>query len=110
GSATDRRATSSAPRPRTCSGEPASRSAEAVSLPAFIEARRSIRAFRPQPVDRALLDRMVEAAWSAPAAHHSRPWRWVVVDTPQGKRALADGMGERWRQDLEGDGVAPVRV
>jgi F420 biosynthesis protein FbiB-like protein len=81
-----------------------------VSLPAFIEARRSIRAFRPQPVDRALLDRMVEAACSAPAPHHSRPWRWVVVDTPQGKRALADGMGERWRQDLEGDGVAPVRV
>jgi len=79
-------------------------------VPAFIEARRSIRAFRPDPVPRAELDRLVAAACLAPAPHHSRPWRWVVVDTPERKTALARGMGDRWRRDLRGDGVAPARV
>lgn len=79
-------------------------------VPAFVEARRSIRAFRPDPVPRADLDAIVEAACLAPAPHHSRPWRFVVVDTDAAKRALARGMGERWRRDLLADGVATERV
>jgi coenzyme F420-0:L-glutamate ligase/coenzyme F420-1:gamma-L-glutamate ligase len=79
-------------------------------VPAFIEARRSIRAFLPDPVPRATLDALVEAACLAPAPHHSRPWRFVVVDTAEAKRSLALGMGEKWRADLEGNGVAKTRV
>jgi F420 biosynthesis protein FbiB-like protein len=79
-------------------------------VPAFIEARRSIRAFLPDPVPRAAIDGFVEAACSAPAPHHSRPWRWVVVDGDVAKAQLAIGMGARWRADLEADGVAPERV
>jgi coenzyme F420-0:L-glutamate ligase / coenzyme F420-1:gamma-L-glutamate ligase len=79
-------------------------------VPAFIEARRSIRAFRSDPVPREELDRVVEAACLAPAPHHSRPWRWVIVDTPDAKGALARGMGARWRADLEGDGVPTARI
>jgi F420 biosynthesis protein FbiB-like protein len=81
-----------------------------VSIPALIEQRRSIRAFRPDPIDRAVLDALVEAACLAPAPHHSRPWRFVVIDTDAGKSALANGMGARWRADLTADGVAPARV
>jgi F420 biosynthesis protein FbiB-like protein len=80
------------------------------TVPAFVEARRSIRAFRAAPVARADLDALVTAACLAPAPHHSRPWRFVIVDTDDGKRALADGMGARWRTDLAGDGVEPARV
>ena len=79
-------------------------------VPAFLEARRSIRAFLPDPVPRDVLDAFVEAACVAPAPHHSRPWRWVVVDTDDAKQQLATGMGERWRADLTGDGVPPARV
>ena len=79
-------------------------------VPAFVEARRSIRAFRPEPVARADLDALVEAACIAPAPHHSRPWRFVVVDTDAAKQGLAHGMGERWRRDLLADGVAAERV
>jgi coenzyme F420-0:L-glutamate ligase/coenzyme F420-1:gamma-L-glutamate ligase len=81
-----------------------------VGVPAFIDARRSIRAFTDESVPREVLDGAIEAACTAPAPHHSRPWRWVVVDTPAGKTALATGMGERWRADLAGDGVSPPRV
>ena len=46
----------------------------------------------------------------APAPHHSRPWRWVVVETPEGTGASRTGMGDRWRRDLAGDGVAGTRI
>ena len=80
------------------------------SVPPFLDARRSIRSFVDEAVPRAALDRFVEAACTAPAPHHSRPWRWVVVDTAEGKRALADGMGEKWRADLTRDGAPTARV
>ena len=32
-----------------------------------------------------LLDALVEAACLAPAPHHSRPWRFVVIDTDDGE-------------------------
>jgi coenzyme F420-0:L-glutamate ligase / coenzyme F420-1:gamma-L-glutamate ligase len=80
------------------------------TVPAFVEARRSIRAFAPDAVPHADLDAIVEAACLAPAPHHSRPWRFVVVDTEASKRALAQGMGARWERDLLVDGVAAARV
>lgn len=80
------------------------------SVPAFLEARRSVRAFAPDPIPRATLDALVEAACIAPAPHHSRPWRFVIVDTPDAKADLAFAMGERWRTDLRGDGVAEARI
>jgi len=81
-----------------------------VTVPAFVAARRSIRAFEPRAVERADLDALVAAAALAPAPHHSRPWRWCVIDTTEGKEALATGMGARWRADLERDGEASTRI
>ncbi len=79
-------------------------------VPAFIAARRSIRAFTADPVPRDVLDALVEAACIAPAPHHSRPWRFAVVDTDDAKQNLAHGMGEKWRKDLTGDGVPSERI
>jgi len=80
------------------------------TLPTFLEARRSIRSFTREPVPRDVLDGLVLAACAAPAPHHSRPWRFAVLDSPAAKEALAAGMGARWRADLAGDGVATERV
>jgi coenzyme F420-0:L-glutamate ligase/coenzyme F420-1:gamma-L-glutamate ligase len=85
-------------------------STRASSVPAFVAARRSIRAFVDEPVPPAVLDAVIEAACLAPAPHHSRPWRWVVVESSSARRDLADGMGARWRRDLEADGVARHRI
>jgi F420 biosynthesis protein FbiB-like protein len=79
-------------------------------IPAFVEHRRSIRAFLPDPVDHELLDAIVEAACLAPAPHHSRPWRFAVIDAEPAKQALANGMGAQWRADLAGDGLATARI
>jgi coenzyme F420-0:L-glutamate ligase/coenzyme F420-1:gamma-L-glutamate ligase len=80
-----------------------------MSVPGFVEARRSIRAFRDEPVPSDVLDDLVAAACVAPAPHHSRPWRFVVIHTEAGKAALASGMGARWNADLAGDDVTPAR-
>ena len=79
-------------------------------IPDFVEHRRSIRAFTADPVDRGVLDTLVEAACVAPAPHHSRPWRFVVIDTDDGKNALALGMGAQWRADLAADGTPAARI
>jgi coenzyme F420-0:L-glutamate ligase/coenzyme F420-1:gamma-L-glutamate ligase len=79
-------------------------------VPDFIAARRSIRGFTDEPIERVAIDTLIEAACSAPAPHHSRPWRFVVVDTPEAKHDLATGMAARWRADLTGDGVDPLRI
>jgi len=81
-----------------------------LTVPAFLEARRSIRAFTGASVDTDALDAIVAAACIAPAPHHSRPWRFVTVTTDDGKEALAAGMGARWREDLVGDAVPEARI
>lgn len=79
-------------------------------IPSFITARRSIRAFTSDAVDEAALRTMIEAACLAPAPHHSRPWRFVVVSSDDSKRALATGMGDAWRRDLERDALDRARI
>jgi len=71
--------------------------------------RRSVRQFSARPVERALVEEIIAAACLAPAPHHSRPWRFVIV-SPEARVGLAGAMGERWRQDLERDGVAEARI
>jgi F420 biosynthesis protein FbiB-like protein len=81
-----------------------------VNVPAFLEARRSIRAFLDEPVPSEVLDMIVRGACIAPAPHHSRPWRFIVVESETSREQLADGMGARWRADLAGDGVSGARI
>ena len=81
-----------------------------IAAPAFLEARRSIRTFLRDPVPNDVLDALVQAACLAPAPHHSRPWRWAIVETPDARARLASGMGTRWRRDLAADGVAEPRI
>lgn len=70
-----------------------------------IKQRRSVRSYRPDPVPRELLEKVLAAAVWAPSAHNRQPWRFVVVRTPAAREALARAMGERLFCDLIADGV-----
>lgn len=52
--------------------------------------RQSTRSYAPTPVDRQKIDRCLEAARLAPSACNSQPWKFVVVDDPQLKQAVAN--------------------
>ncbi|HLM67932.1 MAG TPA: nitroreductase family protein, partial [Longimicrobium sp.] len=53
------------------------------------EQRRSIRAYSPEPVAREDLDEILRVTSLAPSAFNLQPWRFVVVETPEVKDALA---------------------
>ena len=64
--------------------------------------RRSTRDFADTPVDPAALRRAVGVALTAPAPHHSTPFRFAWVR--HRRTDLLDAMAARWRADLEADG------
>jgi coenzyme F420-0:L-glutamate ligase / coenzyme F420-1:gamma-L-glutamate ligase len=69
-----------------------------------IKGRRSVRAFRDEPLSRAQVEVVLEAARWAPSPHGRQPWRFVVVASAEGKARLADAMGAEWRRQLALDG------
>ncbi|MGH3768064.1 MAG: coenzyme F420-0:L-glutamate ligase [Pseudonocardiaceae bacterium] len=78
--------------------------AEAVLL------RRSVRSFRPDPVDPELVRRAVGVALRAPAPHHTRPVRFIWLTEQLMRRRLLDAMAQTWRNDLRSDGLAEERI
>lgn len=75
-----------------------------MSVEDAIRRRRSIRGLEGPPLDDAELTALVSLALTAPAPHHTQPWRFVAVSAARRDR-LAAAMGDAWRADLDRDGV-----
>lgn len=80
------------------------------ALLALIRGRRSVRAYRPDPVAPHLIEHLIEAACWAPSPHGRQPWRFVVLTLPDARARLAAAMGMRWQQQLELDAQPPEIV
>ena len=74
-----------------------------------ISARRTVREFEDAPVPREDVERAVAAAMTAPVPHGSRhrtrPWTWVILESPSAKRSFLEAMAAAWVSDLRGDGA-----
>ena len=60
--------------------------------------RRDVRHFRSDPIERAVIERLVTTAALAPSVGYSQPWRFVCVDDPA-RRAAAIASFERANAD-----------
>jgi len=76
----------------------------------LIQGRRSIRRYKAQPIDREVLESLLQAATWAPSAHNRQPWRFCIVTQAETKLALSQRMGEEWQRDLGADGADPAVV
>jgi coenzyme F420-0:L-glutamate ligase / coenzyme F420-1:gamma-L-glutamate ligase len=72
--------------------------------------RRTVRDFTAEPVDAAAVRRAIAAALTAPAPHHSEPWRFAVVESERARTALLDDMLAAWTADLRGDGFTEEQI
>lgn len=67
-----------------------------------IMARRSIRAYKPEPVDRAVMDKILKAAINCPNAMNAQPWEIRVVDNPEFIEGTTKIYVEKMKNDPRG--------
>jgi coenzyme F420-0:L-glutamate ligase/coenzyme F420-1:gamma-L-glutamate ligase len=75
-----------------------------------LAARRTVREFTAEPVAPEPVRRAIAAALTAPAPHHSVPWRFAVLESATARTALLDGMLAAWQDDLRGDGFTAEQI
>lgn len=59
-------------------------------MEALLKGRRSVRRYREEELDPALIDRLLAAAWHAPSGHNARKVRFTVIDKREQLQRLRD--------------------
>lgn len=72
--------------------------------------RRTVRSFTPEPVNLAVVRRAIGTALTAPAPHHSEPWRFVILESARARDELLDVMLNAWVEDLRRDGFTEEQI
>lgn len=67
-----------------------------------MDARRSVREFSADPVDRSLIELAILAASTAPSGAHRQPWTFVATSDPGIKRQIRQAAEKEERENYEG--------
>ena len=63
---------------------------------AVVHRQRACRAFSDEPLDDALVGRVLDAATFAPSAENRQPWEFIVVRDAQARAQLGDLTARAW--------------
>ena len=76
----------------------------------FLQSRRSIRRFKPDPVADSVIQNILTTATFAPSAHNRQPWRFCVLTDLSVKTKLANAMAVEFERDLKKDKLPPTEI
>lgn len=66
-----------------------------------IKTRRSVRAFKPDPLPTEIITQIIDAGNCAPSGGNYQPWRFVVVTDPDMRHRLRDAAYPYWKEEFE---------
>lgn len=69
----------------------------------FLRARRSVRTFKNEPLERETLRELLDVTQYAPSGHNVRPVRWSVAHTPERVRDIAEIIVAWMRREAEAE-------
>lgn len=75
-----------------------------------VASRRTVRDFVDQAVPLTAIEAAVADAVTAPAPHHSTPWRFIVLSDAERRTQLLDAMAAQWAEDLRADGFDDAQI
>jgi coenzyme F420-0:L-glutamate ligase/coenzyme F420-1:gamma-L-glutamate ligase len=89
--------------------------AESITLGArgAVFQRRTVRNFTNDPVPPAVISAAIQAAATAPAPHHTRPWRFRIFTTgidDSERTSLLNSMQQKWESDLAAEGRSNTEI
>ena len=67
-----------------------------MNFPDLVKSRYSVRAYKPQPVEDELLQKVLEAARLAPTAANRQPFQIIVIRTAGREAELQRIYGQDW--------------
>jgi nitroreductase/NAD-dependent dihydropyrimidine dehydrogenase PreA subunit len=67
----------------------------------FLKSRRSVRAYKEEPVPREILAKIIDIARYAPSGHNAQPVEWLVVEDPKEVRRLGGLVVDGMRSAIE---------
>ena len=76
----------------------------------IVKTRQSTRAYNSRAVEAEKIDRCIEAALMAPSACNAQPWKFIVVNDPDLKNAVADATKDHILPLNHFTNQAPVHV
>jgi nitroreductase len=75
-----------------------------------IKNRKTIRAYKSNPIDQNVLDSILDAGRLAPSWANTQTWRWIVVRDKELKKKLAEGVLRPGNRATEALKTAPVVI